>query len=459
MLKADRCFDPNPAQKRIAVELYESVKAAPIVSPHGHVDAALFAEPDYHFANPAALLVQSDHYILRMLYSQGVSYDLLLSQEDPYRVWEAFAAHFYLFRGTPSGLWVTNELEEVFGITAKLSGSTARETYDRIDAVLSGEGFTPRKLFEQFNIEILATTDSVVDSLAQHRAIRKSGWDGRVIPTFRPDDLLNLRSAEWLEKIEALSDLTGITLGGYADFIRAIEQRREAFKALGATAVDLGVASPRTARLHPAEIERIFTSALKGEASAADARLFTAHMLYEMARMSAEDGLVMQIHPGVYRNHNPGVHQRFGPDRGFDIPEKVEFTHNLQPLLADFGDHPNFRLILFTVDESAYTRELAPLAGAYPAVRLGPPWWFLDSWQGMARYFANVMDTAGIYNTAGFNDDTRAFLSIPARHDLWRRAAANWLAGLLVRGLIDESDAEEMILELAVGLARSAYHL
>jgi glucuronate isomerase len=352
-----------------------------------------------------------------------------------------------------------DELERVFEITDKLDGSTARDTYDRINTVLSGAAFTPRNLFERFNIEVLATTDSAIDSLEDHRRIRESGWGGRVIPTFRPDDLLNLHSPQWKGWIDTLSDLTGISINRYADFIQAIEQRRAAFAALGATATDLGVLSPKTVRLDPAEIERIFAAALKGEATVEEAGLFTAHMLYEMARMSAEDGLVMQIHPGVYRNHNPGVYQHFGPDKGFDIPVKVEFTRNLQPLLADFGDHPNFRLILFTVDESAYSRELAPLAGAYPAVRLGPPWWFLDSWQGMKHYFAAVMETAGIYNTTGFNDDTRAFLSIPARHDVWRRASANWLAGLLVRGMIDEPDAEEMINELAVGLARLAYNL
>ncbi|MCB2209651.1 glucuronate isomerase [bacterium] len=459
MEKADRYFDPDPAQKRIAIALYERVKSTPIVSPHGHVDPALFVDPDYRFSNPAALLVQSDHYILRMLYSQGIGYDLLLSDEDPYRVWETFATHFHLFRGTPSGLWIVDELERVFGITEKLDGSTARAIYEKISNVLSDEGFTPRNLYKQFNIEVLSTTDSATDSLAQHQGIRESGWDGKVIPTFRPDDLLKLRSKKWVEQINTLSDLTGITINRFSDFIQAVERRREAFKAIGATAIDLGVPSPVTARQEPSEIDRIFTAALKGEATEEDAQLFAAQMLYEMARMSSEDGMVMQIHPGVYRNHNPGVYRRFGPDMGFDIPMKVEFTQNLQPLLADFGDHPNFRLILFTVDESAYSRELAPLAGAYPAIRLGPPWWFLDSWQGMKRYFANVMETAGIYNTVGFNDDTRAFLSIPARHDVWRRAAANWLASLVVRGMIDAVDAEDMIFELAVGLTRSAYNL
>jgi glucuronate isomerase len=459
MLKADRYFDPDPAQKQIAIALYERVKSAPIISPHGHVDPALFIDPDYHFSNPAALLVQSDHYIMRMLYSQGVGYDLLLSEEDPYRVWETFATHFYLFRGTPSGLWIMEELERVFDITEKLDESTAKGTYKKISDVLSGADFTPRNLYKQFNVEVLATTDSAIDPLTQHQRIRESGWDGKVIPTLRPDELINLRSKNWIEQINALSDLTNIAIDCFSDFIHAIEQRRETFKALDAAAIDLGVPSPKTIRLQPSEIDRIFTAGLKGEATKEEADLFTAHMLYEMARMSAEDGLVMQIHSGVYRNYNPNVFNRYGVDMGFDIPKKAEFTHNLHPMLADFGDHPNFRLILFTLDESTYSRELAPLAGAYPSVKLGPPWWFYDSWQGMKRYFEGVMETAGIYNTVGFNDDTRAFLSIPARHDVWRRASANWLAGLLVRGLIDENDAEEMVMEMAVGLARSAYNL
>ena len=459
MLNDARYFDPVPTQKQLAIDLYNIARKAPILSPHGHVNPAVFADPDYHFADPAALIVQSDHYVLRMLYSQGVSYDILLSREDPYRVWETFAQNFYLFRGTPSGLWITDELETVFGITEKLNGVTAKDIYGKIEATLSTEDFTPRNLFKRFNIEVLATTDSATDPLEYHQRIRDSGWEGRVIPTFRPDELVNLNSPNWMGKIEALSDVNGVTVDCYSKFIQAIEQRRTAFKALGATAVDIGVGSPRTVKLTPSEIDRIFASALKGDTSPGDADLFSAHMLYEMGRMSCEDGLVMQIHSGVHRNHNPRVFERYGADMGFDIPIAAEFTNNLQPLLADFGDHPHFRLILFTVDEGACSRELAPLAGAYPSVKLGPPWWFLDSWHGMKRYFEAVMETAGIYNTVGFNDDTRAFLSIPARHDVWRRAAANWLAGLLSRRMIDENDAEEMMMEMAVGLSRAAYNL
>jgi glucuronate isomerase len=175
--------------------------------------------------------------------------------------------------------------------------------------------------------------------------------------------------------------------------------------------------------------------------------------------MSAEDGLVMQLHPGSWRNHNRLIFEAFGPDRGCDIPVATEFTRNLRALLNKFGNHPNFRLVLFTLDESTYSRELAPLAGHYPAVRLGPPWWFHDSIQGMLRFRQRATETAGIYNTAGFNDDTRAFASIPARHDLARRVDSSFLAGLVARHIIEMEEAGEMIVDLACNLARDAYRL
>jgi glucuronate isomerase len=459
VLSDHRYFDPYPPKKDFAIELYYLVKNAPIISPHGHVNPALFSLPDYHFPNPSALLIQSDHYILRMLYSQGIPYDTLLSPKDPYKVWETFCGNFHLFRGTPSGMWISHELEMVFGITEKLSLQTSKKIYQQIEANLFTEDFTPRKLFTRFNIKVLATTDAAADPLHHHQAIRQSGWEGQIIPTFRPDELMDLQSINWLEKINELSALSGVTIHRFPDFIHALEQRREVFKTMGAKAIDVGVFSPRTNKLSALEVDRIFERALKGRATSQDGDQFTAHMLYEMARMCCEDGLVMQIHPGVFRNHNPGVYQRFGADRGFDIPVRTEFTQNLHPMLADFGNHRNFHLILFTLDESAYSRELAPLAGAYPSVKLGPPWWFLDSWNGMQRYFKRVMETAGLHNTAGFNDDTRAFLSIPARHDVWRRASADWLADVWIRGLVDESEAREMIWELAIGLSRKAYKL
>jgi glucuronate isomerase len=457
MLSKDRYFDPNPDQKALAIRLYELVRSLPIVSPHGHVDPAIFSQADYHFPNPAAILLQSNHYILRMLYAHGIDYDTILSKEQPQKAWQEFAENFHLFQGTPSGLWIAHELELVFGITDKVNRENAVRIYDQIESRLSSDEFTPRNLFKEFKIEILATTDSAIDTLAHHQAIRESGWDGKIIPTFRADDLFQINDDGWREKVKKISQKTGVEICRFPDFIMAVEQRREDFKRLGATAIDVSVPMPSTTRLSSFEINRIFDSALKGQATSKDKALFTAHMLYELARMSCDDGLVMQIHSGIYRDHNPQVYYLFGKDMGFDIPIGVEFTRNLQVLLRDFGNHPNLHLILFTLDESTYSRELAPLAGAYPSIKIGPPWWFLDSWNGMKRYFDAVMETAGIYNTAGFNDDTRAFLSIPARHDVWRRASANWLAGLLVRGLLDESDAEVLIFDLATGLAKAAY--
>lgn len=458
MLSPDRYFDPNPQQRQAALDLYSMVKDLPIVSPHGHVDPTLFVNENSRFGNPVELLIQPDHYVLRMLYSQGISYDQLLSTENPREIWRLFAENFFLFAGTPSGGWLNHELESVFGIEKKLTAGTADEIYDHIEQALQQPDFSPRAMFERLNIEILATTDAAYDTLSNHQSIQASGWKGRIVPTFRPDAVTNLAGPNWQEDIARLSQISKVEINDYASFIRALEHQRQFFKSMGATSTDSGVVFTSTHPLSPREAEMVFQRALSGESSPQDAVQFTAHMLYEMARMSVEDGLVMQLHPGSARNHNPHIFNQFGADRGFDIPISTEYTNNLKPILESFGNHPNFRLILFTLDESNYARELAPLAGAYPSVLLGPPWWFHDSWNGMRRFFDQVMETAGVFNTAGFNDDTRAFLSIPARHDVWRRASANWLAGLLVRGMIDREDAEILISALAVGLAKKAYN-
>jgi glucuronate isomerase len=458
-LPPDRFFDPEPHHKRVALDLFAGIERLPIVSPHGHVDPALFSDPQYQFGNPVALLVQPDHYLLRMLYSHGIPYEQLLAQEDPRGVWQLFAENFYLFRGTPSGLWFVHVLAAMFDIHERLNGVSAQRIYSQIEAALALPAYRPRALFERMNIEVLATTDPATDTLEHHRAIRASGWGGRIVPTFRPDAIVNFLAPGWRQNIDTLAAVSGEPIGDFRGYIRAVEQRRTVFRSLGATATDVSAQTPHTGWLSDAEAETIFARALAGEADAADAARFSAHMLCELARMSVEDGLVMQLHCGVFRNHNPQVLAQFGPDRGFDIPLAAEFTRSLQPLLASFGNHPKLTLILFTLDEAAYARELAPLAGAYPAVRLGPPWWFHDSWNGMRRYFDQVIETAGIYNTAGFNDDTRAFLSIPARHDLWRRACANWLAGLVTRGVLGFCDAQNIACELAGGLAKAAYRL
>jgi len=469
VLPDDRYFGPDPRRKEIAQHLYATVADLPLVCPHGHVDPRMFADPGYSFGTPTELLLIPDHYVFRMLYSQGIPLEKLgiprldggPVEQDHRRVWQIFAENFYLFRGTPTGMWLTHELQAVFDIEDKLTGQSAQDIYDQIATQLESPEFRPRKLFEQFNIEVLCTTDAATDSLDHHRAIRESGWDGRILPTFRPDAVVNIGALGWRENIKALSQVTGIEVTSYRTFIQALENRRAYFKNMGATATDHAAVTAYTEELSEREAEAIFQRALRGEATPGsrndDATRFTGHMLMENARMSIEDGLVMQFHPGSYRNHSPLIFERLGPDKGCDIPIQTEFTRSLRPLLNQYGDDTRLTLILFTLDETTYSRELAPLAGHYPAVKLGPPWWFHDSLNGMVRYFEQITETAGLYNTVGFNDDTRAFPSIPARHDLWRRVASNWIAGLVVRGIVDMKDAEEMILDTAYRLAEKAY--
>ncbi len=472
-LHPDRYFTPDPTQRRIARELYEPVADLPLVCPHGHVDPRLFADDDATFGTPTDLLIIPDHYVFRLLYSQGFSLESLgiprtdacpehsrggsPVEQDHRKIWQTFAENFHLFRGTPSGAWLAQELVEVFGVEEKLNGETGQVIYEQIAEQLAAPEFRPRALFERFNIEVLCTTDAATDTLQHHQAIRDSGWGGDARPTFRPDAVVNLQTAGWRENIDALSDVSGVTVHSYATFVRALEQRRTFFKSMGATATDHGAQSAYTAELAAGEADAVFQRALRGEATPDDAHRFTAHVIVESARMSIEDGLVMQFHVGSVRNHNRFVSDLFGPDKGNDIPERAEFTHNLRPLLNKCGNDPRLNLVLFTLDESSYSRELAPLAGHYPALKLGPPWWFHDSPNGMRRYFEAVIETAGLHNTAGFNDDTRAFPSIPARHDVWRRVSADWVAGLVVRGIIDVDDAREMVWEMAFGLAKRVY--
>jgi len=466
-LSPDRFFDPDPGVRSLAGELYASVKSLPLICPHGHVDPRLFGDPGAAFGSPADLLIIPDHYVTRMLYSQGIPLEDLgvgradggPVETDPLKIWRLFCQNFHLFRGTPSGIWLAHELSEVFGIHQNPAAGNADQIYAVLSARLAEPEYSPRALFERFQIETLCTTDAATDSLEYHQAIIDSGWGGRVLPTFRPDGVVNLETPNWRQNIAKLSEVSGIAVDGYPAYLQALEQRRAFFKTMGASATDHAALTPAAYSLTPVEAERIFQRALKGQQEPGDASRFGAHMLMEMARMSVEDGLVMQIHPGSLRNHNEAVFQRFGPDKGADIPIQTEYTRSLLPLLNKFGSDRRLTLVLFTLDESTYSRELAALAGHYPALKVGPPWWFHDSLNGMARYFDQVMETAGIYNTAGFNDDTRAFCSIPARHDVWRRASANWLAGLTARHIVDLQSALEMMQALAVGLARQTYKL
>ncbi|MFH1524089.1 MAG: glucuronate isomerase [Chloroflexota bacterium] len=466
-LPAERFFSPDPTTRSLALELYEPVATLPLVCPHGHVDPRLFADPKATFGTPADLFIIPDHYVTRMLYSQGIPLESLgvprvdggTVEADHRKIWRTFCEKFHLFRGTPSGTWLAHELGEVFGIYEKPSAANADRLYHLIAEKLTTPEFSPRALFERFNIEVLCTTDAATDTLEHHQAIHASGWKGKILPTFRPDAVVNLDAPGWRANIDRLGQVSGVEVTDYTSYLWALEQRRTFFRSMGATATDHAVLTPDTALLSPDEADAILQRALRRQASAADAARFTAHMLVEMARMSIEDGLVMQLHPGSLRNHNERVFRRFGLDKGCDIPIQAEYTRALLPLLNQYGNDSRLTLVLFTLDESTYSRELATLAGHYPALKLGPPWWFYDSPNGMARYFDQVMETTGLNNTAGFNDDTRAFCSIPARHDVWRRVSANWIAGLVARHIIDRDDAWEMMNELAVGLAKRAYKL
>ena len=461
----DRCFSPVPAVRDLARELYGHVSNLPIVSPHGHVDPAILADPDARFGNPAELLIIPDHYVFRMLYSKGVSLESLgitrrdgePVETDGRKIWQLFADHIHLFRGTPSGLWLSTVLSDVLGVSERLTGSNAGRIYDQLSEQLASPAFSPRSLFGRFNIEVLATTDSATASLEHHQLLNESGL--RVIPTFRPDRLLDFSNPDWPATVERLSELTGLHIGDLTGFLAAISRRRRQFRELGATATDHSRMVTEIRSLPAPLAGSLFGKAMRGGLGDSEVIQLQSHMLFEMARLSSEDGMTMQLHLGSYRNHNRSLTEAFGPDTGSDIPVQVDWTRGLAPLLSAFGNEPNFKLILFTLDESTYGRELAPLAGHYPSVHIGPPWWFLDSVKGIERYLDQVVETAGFYNLAGFNDDTRAFASIPARHDVWRRVTSNWLANEVRRGLLDEPDAHEVARWLAIGAARSAYGL
>jgi glucuronate isomerase len=462
ILHEDRLFPADPDVRSIARRLYASISNLPIISPHGHTDASWFAgnEP---FPDPTQLLILPDHYVYRMLYSQGVSmHDLGIRQPNPAnsrKTWRIFAEHYYLFRGTPTSIWLDYEFEKLFGLDQRLSAATADHYFDLIAEKLQQPEFLPRALYDRFRIELLATTDSPLDSLEHHRAIRESDWKARIVPTFRPDSVVDPAFDGFHKNLARLGELTGEDTASWPGYLNALRKTRERFKSLGCTATDHGHPTANTANLSASAAAEFFAVILSGHATAEQQELFRAQMLTEMARMSVEDGLVMQIHPGSFRNHNKQVFEHFGRDSGADIPTATDYVHALKPLLDLFGNKSGFTLILFTLDESTYSRELAPLAGHYPCLRLGPPWWFHDSPEGMLRFREMATESAGFYNTVGFNDDTRAFLSIPARHDVARRTDSAFLARLVAEHRIDEEEAFELAQDLTVNLVRKTYRL
>ena len=463
-LDDDRLLPAEPSVRALAREIYAQIRDLPLISMHGHVEASVLAR-DEPFPDPAQLLVVPDHYVTRMLVSQGARLEDLgvprrdggPVETDGRAIWRRFCAGWHLFRGTPSRFWLEQELHDVFGVRVQPSAETADEIYDHLAERIARPEYRPRALYERFGLELLATTDAAADPLDDHAAIAASGWGGTVVPTFRPDAVVHLDRPTWKRDVEELGAAAGVDVDGYAGYLDALRQRRQHFLERGARATDHGHLTADTTPLERADAERIYAAARSGEVDPAAAAAFAAHMLFEMARMSSEDGLVMQIHPGVVRNHDPAVLDRFGADRGFDIPAPVDFVRGLRPMLTAFGSHPGFRCAVFTIDETTYSRELAPLAGVYPALRLGAPWWFLDSPMAMHRFRQAVTETAGFYNTSGFVDDTRAFASIPARHDVSRRVDAGFLAGLVAGGQLPLDEAVETAVDLTTTIPREFY--
>lgn len=465
-LHPDRFFEADTTTRNYSRTIYEHIRFLPIVSPHGHIDPALFSE-NKPFSNPADLFIKPDHYLFRMLYSQGVSLEQLgivptdasEYEKNARTIWKLFSNNYYLFSGTPTGVWLDYELNVLMGITERPNETNADKLYDEIAEKLTSPEFLPRSLYEKFNIEVLSTTDSALDPLTHHIRIQSSGWKGRIIPSFRPDIITDIANPVWHSAISTLETTTGISITTFHDYLSAVRKQRLFFKQRGATATDHGVYIPYTNALSDTDVESLFQRALSETAHPEDAINFSGHMLMEHARMSLDDGLVMQIHPGCFRNHNEYLFKKFGADKGHDIPVAAEYTNNLRALLSTYGNSTDLTIILFTLDESTYTRELAPLAGHYPALKLGPAWWFNDSINGMMRFREMTTETAGFYNTVGFNDDTRALLSIPARHDVARRMDSSYLGKLVAKHIISMEDALTIAQDLTYHLVKKAYRL
>ena len=465
-LHPDRLFPAEPFTRELSRRLYQSVAGLPIVSPHGHTDPQWYAD-DEPFADASALFITPDHYVFRMLYSQGIALEDLgiprrdggAVERDSRKIWRTFAAHYHLFRGTPTRSWLDHVFSTEFDIEERLGPESADRYFDRINEALARPEFRPRALLERFNIEVIATTESPLDPLLHHQKIRQAGLRTRVVTAYRPDPVVDPDFEGFAGNVRSLGALTGEDVSTWRGYLAAHRKRRAFFQSAGATSTDHGHPTAFTCDLQSAECQRLLDGALAGKLTRNDAEAFRGQMLTEMARMSLDDGLVLQIHPGSVRNHNPVIHERFGRDKGADIPMRTDYVHALQPLLARYGNERALSIIVFTLDETSYARELAPLAGHYPALKLGPPWWFHDSFEGMLRFLQQSVETAGFYNTVGFNDDTRAFMSIPARHDVWRRVACRFLATAVREHRFGEDEAFDLAPLLAYGFAKSAYKL
>ena len=462
----DRLFPTGEQTRGLSRSLYNSIKDLPILSPHGHCEPSWFSK-NKRFPDPAQLFVVPDHYVFRMLISQGFtlselgvnSIDGSKFEKDPKEIWRKFSENYYLFRGTPTAMWLDYSFEKVFGISEPLTAGTSEFYYNHIEEKLSQPEYFPRALFDKFNIEVLSTTDSAISDLSHHIDLMSSDWDGKVIPTYRPDNVIDPETNDFKNNLAKLGELTNEDTSSWDGYLNAHRSRRQFFKETGSTATDHGHPTARTENLSYDDAEQLFKKILAEDFNSEDADKFRGQMLTEMAKMSCEDGLVMQIHPGSRRNHSTRIFSRFGLDKGFDIPGRTDYVSALKPLLDVVGLRTDVTIILFTLDETGYSRELAPMAGVYPALKLGPPWWFFDSYEGIKRFRETTTETCGFYNTVGFNDDTRAFCSIPARHDVARRVDCAYLADLVASGRLRENEAHEVAHDLAYGLAKSAYKL
>jgi glucuronate isomerase len=464
-LHPDRLLPTQPEVRAIARRLYEAVAGLPILSPHGHVDPAILLE-DRPFRDPAELFVTPDHYVTRLLHASGVPLEDLgvgqgpLDEDVARRAWRALCNHWHVFRGTPVRSWLEAELGDIFEVTLRPSADTADELYDHLAERLTQPAYRPRALFERFGIEVLATTDDPADDLAVHAALAADpSFPGRVIPSFRPDRYLEPARPDWPELVAALGAVADVDTATADGYLEAFRVRRRYFRDHGATSTDHSHEDARAEPLGPADADRIHRLALTGDASEAEATAYRRHLVFEMARMATEDGLTMTLHPGVRRNHHGPTYERFGGDTGHDVPIRGEFTDALRPLLEAFGTHPDLTLVLFTLDETTWGGELAPLAGFYPSVYVGAPWWFFDAPDAVRRFRSVVTETAGFSRTAGFIDDTRAFCSIPARHDMARRLDSGHLAQLVAEHRLDEDEALATAVDLVTGRPREVFRL
>ena len=464
-LHPDRLLPSEPGLRSTARQLYESVKDLPIISPHGHVPARWLAD-DTPFHDPTSLLITPDHYVNRLLHAHGVELSALgvgqgaLTEEASRTAFRILCSHWSAYRGTPVRFWLDAQLAEIFGVTERPSTETADRIYDQIAGGLASPEFKPRALHEKFKIQVLATTDDPCDDLAAHQFLRDDEtWHGRVVPTFRPDKYLEPASPTWNADVDRLAEVAGVDTGDYAGYVTAMENRRQYFKDNGAVSADHSHFDAHTDTLEVAEAERIYDQARRGEVSEVEATALRRHLVSEMARMACDDGLVMTLHPGVRRNHHLATFERYGPDVGTDIPVQMEFTDALRPMLNRYGTHPNFQLVVFTLDETVFSREIGPLAGFYPSVFAGVPWWFIDAPEAIRRYRAAITESAGFAKTSGFIDDTRAFCSIPARHDMSRRLDAGFVAQLVAEHRLGEDEAIEVMHDLVVTNPRRAFKL